>query len=452
MSYILPIASDITLGGVKVGPGLAIAPNGTLYVTANPVADGDYSDITISSNGTIYTIKNGVVTNAKLANMANLRVKGNFSGGASAPTDVTMTTLLANLSAFVGDSGSGGTKGLVPAPAAGDAAASKFLSAGGTWEIVMGTAAVWGAITGTLSDQTDLQNALDAKQNTLPYVAEDSANKRTTMTGNEASNTFYLTAKAIYDWATGLFETLANKSTNVNTDQASNTKYPSVKAVYDWAVGLFVQTGSDASVKSLTITGTNGLGHVHLKHQAADATATGSSTVVFADSNGDVKTKNDGGYYSTHKTSTNTADRVYTYPNESVTLAGITQSITNGDTTKAPSADVVFDALATKAETFKGQRFTTGPVTEVSGTTAYRINTALGAVNMLAIDSNSAANARVLYVTNEDGTNTINVSAPGIEFNGGGVGNPFTIAATPGETALFLFDGTNQTNIFVKTL
>jgi hypothetical protein len=34
-------------------------------------------------------------------------------------------------------------------------------------------------------------------------------------------------------------ENVANKSTSVTTDQASNTKYPSVKAVYDWAVGLF---------------------------------------------------------------------------------------------------------------------------------------------------------------------------------------------------------------------
>lgn len=34
---------------------------------------------------------------------------------------------------FVGDSGSGGTKGLVPAPAAGDAAAGKVLGAGGGW-------------------------------------------------------------------------------------------------------------------------------------------------------------------------------------------------------------------------------------------------------------------------------------------------------------------------------
>lgn len=35
---------------------------------------------------------------------------------------------------FVGDSGAGGTNGAVPAPAAGDAAANKFLSADGTWD------------------------------------------------------------------------------------------------------------------------------------------------------------------------------------------------------------------------------------------------------------------------------------------------------------------------------
>lgn len=36
---------------------------------------------------------------------------------------------------FIGDSGAGGTTGLVPAPAAGDAAASKFLKADGTWAV-----------------------------------------------------------------------------------------------------------------------------------------------------------------------------------------------------------------------------------------------------------------------------------------------------------------------------
>ena len=42
------------------------------------------------------------------------------------------------VSDLVGDSGSGGTRGTVPAPAAGDAAAGKFLKADGTWTVPSG--------------------------------------------------------------------------------------------------------------------------------------------------------------------------------------------------------------------------------------------------------------------------------------------------------------------------
>ena len=76
----------------------------------------------------------GTITNAKLADMAQSRIKGRAAGaGTGAPTDLTPAQATAVLDAMVGDSGSGGTKGLVPAPAAGDAAASKFLKADGTW-------------------------------------------------------------------------------------------------------------------------------------------------------------------------------------------------------------------------------------------------------------------------------------------------------------------------------
>lgn len=75
------------------------------------------------------------------------------------------------------------------------------------------------------------------------------------------------------------------------------------------------------SAKSVYIEGTNGDGHLHLKHQSADATASGQSTALYADSNGDLKYKNDNDYYTTLKTSSNTADRVYTYPDENCTLA-----------------------------------------------------------------------------------------------------------------------------------
>jgi FlaG/FlaF family flagellin (archaellin) len=62
----------------------------------------------------------------------------------------------------------------------------------------------------------------------IGYVPENVDNKKTTMTGNESSNIFYLTAKAIYDWATGLFELLSNKKSTIT---ASATDYPNSNAV-----------------------------------------------------------------------------------------------------------------------------------------------------------------------------------------------------------------------------
>lgn len=75
------------------------------------------------------------------------------------------------------------------------------------------------------------------------------------------------------------------------------------------------------SAESIYIEGTNGNGHLHLKHQNSDATATGQSTSLWADTNGDIKWKNDGDYKTTLKTSDNTADRVYTFRDQTGTVA-----------------------------------------------------------------------------------------------------------------------------------
>lgn len=95
----------------------------------------------------------GSLTNAMLADMAAARIKGRASGaGTGAPQDLTGTQATVILDAMVGDSGAGGTKGLVPAPAAGDAAASKFLKADGTWTAPPGGApsgAAGGDLSGT---------------------------------------------------------------------------------------------------------------------------------------------------------------------------------------------------------------------------------------------------------------------------------------------------------------
>jgi hypothetical protein len=84
----------------------------------------------------------------------------------------------------------------------------KLLSGVKSWVTAAAGGGVWGSITGTLSDQTDLQNALDGKQDDLGYTPEDVANKATTMSGNTASNTVYLTAKAVYDYLVATYQTI----------------------------------------------------------------------------------------------------------------------------------------------------------------------------------------------------------------------------------------------------
>lgn len=81
------------------------------------------------------TITSGAVTNTKLANVNQNTIKGRISSGAGVPEDLVGSQATSILSTFVGDTGSGGVKGLVPSPASGDAAAGKFLNAGGSWTV-----------------------------------------------------------------------------------------------------------------------------------------------------------------------------------------------------------------------------------------------------------------------------------------------------------------------------
>lgn len=76
-------------------------------------------------------IGNASVTNAKLANVATATIKGRVTAGTGSPEDLSGTQATSLLVAFTGDSGAGGAKGLVPAPAIGDSA--KFLRGDGAW-------------------------------------------------------------------------------------------------------------------------------------------------------------------------------------------------------------------------------------------------------------------------------------------------------------------------------
>lgn len=98
-------------------------------------------DITITNAG-VTAIGANKVANSQLAQMAAHTFKGNNTGSTANALDLTATQLTAELNVMVGDSGSGGTKGLVPAPASGDA--TKFLSGAGTWTNPTGSGDVVG--------------------------------------------------------------------------------------------------------------------------------------------------------------------------------------------------------------------------------------------------------------------------------------------------------------------
>ena len=123
--------ANLTLGNLGGSIDLSGSKaSGILAAARFPALTGD---VTTTAGALATTIANDAVTNAKLANMATATFKGRTTAGTGDPEDLTATQATALLNAVVGDSGSGGTKGLVPAPAAGDAAAGKFLKADGTW-------------------------------------------------------------------------------------------------------------------------------------------------------------------------------------------------------------------------------------------------------------------------------------------------------------------------------
>lgn len=134
---------DLGAGTATITPATStINGASTLVITTGQGCD-------IYSDGSNYKANCGVGSGGglTLAGSSGDFQKNNGSGnlGAYTPTQAT-----AALNVFVGDSGAGGTKGLVPAPGAGDAAAGKYLGAGGGYSVPPGGSATPGGSAGQL--------------------------------------------------------------------------------------------------------------------------------------------------------------------------------------------------------------------------------------------------------------------------------------------------------------
>lgn len=135
--------------------GVAFDVGDDIYAITNNASTSTYAgnwlliEGVLSSAEIIAALSNGALAYAKIQNVsATDKVLGRQSAGAGVIEEISCTSSgrsmiaaasaaaqTALLSAVVGDSGSGGTKGLVPAPGSGDAAAGKYLAAGGGFSV-----------------------------------------------------------------------------------------------------------------------------------------------------------------------------------------------------------------------------------------------------------------------------------------------------------------------------
>lgn len=131
--------------GTAAGNLPILDTNGYLSAAVQPQITG--GDVTAPAGSAVHTIAADAVTNTKLANMPAGTIKGNYAGTVGDPVDLTGAQANTILPVFTADTGAAaGLKGLVPAPAAGDAAAGKVLGAGGGW--VVPTSGGGGGISG----------------------------------------------------------------------------------------------------------------------------------------------------------------------------------------------------------------------------------------------------------------------------------------------------------------
>lgn len=179
------------------------------------LVDGDYGDVTVSGGSTAITIDNGVVTNAKLANMATATFKGRHTAGTGAPEDLSPAQATEMLEAFVG-SGASHKKGLVPSPGA-TPGTTKFLREDGSWQVPAASNPTESIIIAVTDETTALTTGAGKVTFRMPYAF--------TLTAVRASLTTAQSSGSILtvDINEGGVSILSTKLTIDNSEKTSTT-------------------------------------------------------------------------------------------------------------------------------------------------------------------------------------------------------------------------------------
>lgn len=246
--------SNLTSNGfVKTGSGDGtLSVDTSTYLTANQSISlsGD-----VSGSGTTAittTIGANKVTLGMLAQVATATFLGRTTASTGDVESLSAAQATALLSAFVGDSGSGGTKGLVPAPTTGDA--TKFLKGDGTWAtaggssgLTIGTTAITSGAAGRILYET----AANVVGETAGFSYQPAASPNVTITAQNASYTALRVNSAASPSANiAEFTVNGNIGAYVNTQGYFSGQIPGVTSTRqvvmgNWATGP-IAVGTDA--------------------------------------------------------------------------------------------------------------------------------------------------------------------------------------------------------------
>ena len=227
--------------------------------------------------------------------------------------------------------------------------------------------------------------------------------------------------------------TFVSNTLNIPNYGSALTGYvPYTGATQDVDLGAF-----KLNAQSFHVKGTAGNGHLGLKHQSSAATASANESSLFADSNGDMSFQNANLYLNKFVTSANSANRTYTFPDATGTVAlvggsgvgtvtsvaaitlgttgtDLSSTVSNGTTTpvitlQVPTASATNRGALSSADwsTFNGKQGTiTLTTTGTSGAATFVANTLNipnyadgGVLSLSAIGATANANAATITGT-----------------------------------------------------